>query len=71
LCGLIALPIDGASMNPARSFGPALVAGDLGNVWIYAVGPAIGALVAVLVTRVLHGSTAADPNAAEAAQGQD
>jgi aquaporin Z len=71
LCGLIALPIDGASMNPARSFGPALVAGDLGNVWIYAVGPAIGALVAVLVTRVLHGSTAADPKAAEAAQGQD
>lgn len=69
LCGLIALPIDGASMNPARSFGPALVAGDLGNVWIYVVGPAIGALLAVLTTRVLHGSTAADPKAVDAAQG--
>jgi aquaporin Z len=69
LCGLIALPIDGASMNPARSFGPALVASDFGNVWIYVVGPAIGALLAVLVTRVLHGSKAADPESADAAQG--
>jgi aquaporin Z len=69
LCGLIALPIDGASMNPARSFAPALVAGDLGNVWIYVVGPSIGALLAVLVTRILHGSKAADPTAADAAQG--
>jgi aquaporin Z len=70
LCGLIALPIDGASMNPARSFGPALVAGEFGNVWIYILGPAIGALLAVLLTRVLHGSKAADPDAAGAAQGR-
>ena len=69
LCGLIALPIDGASMNPARSFATALVTGDLGDVWIYVVGPAIGAGLAVLVTRVLHGSKAADPTAADAAQG--
>ena len=40
LCGLIALPIEGASMNPARSAGPALVTGDLGNLWIYVLGPA-------------------------------
>ncbi|HEV8403533.1 MAG TPA: aquaporin, partial [Candidatus Limnocylindrales bacterium] len=69
LCGLIALPIDGASMNPARSFGPAVVTGDIGNLWIYVVGPAIGALLAVLITRLLHGSTAADPKAVDAAEG--
>lgn len=69
LCGLIALPIDGASMNPARSLGPALVTGDLGDVWIYVVGPATGAALAVLLTRVVHGSTAADPKAVDAAQG--
>ena len=69
LCGLIALPIDGASMNPARSLGPALIAGDLGHVWIYLVGPAIGAALAVLLTRFLHGPTEADEEAAQAAQG--
>ena len=69
LCGLIALPIDGASMNPARSLGPALIAGDLGHVWIYLVAPAIGAALAVLLTRFLHGPTEADKEAAQAAQG--
>jgi aquaporin Z len=69
LCGLIALPIDGASMNPARSLAPALIAGDLGHVWIYLVGPSIGAALAVLLTRFLHGPTEADEDAAQAAQG--
>jgi aquaporin Z len=69
LCGLIALPIDGASMNPARSLAPALIAGDLGHVWIYLVGPASGAALAVLLTRFLHGPTEADEEAAQAAQG--
>jgi aquaporin Z len=70
LCGLIALPIDGASMNPARSLAPALVTGDFGNVWVYIVGPAVGAGLAVLLTRFLHGPTEDDPNAADAAQGE-
>ena len=43
-CGLIALPIEGASMNPVRSLAPALVANDLGNAWIYVLGPVLGAV---------------------------
>jgi aquaporin Z len=70
LCGLIALRIDGASMNPARSLGPALIAGDLGDAWIYVIGPFIGAGAAVTLTRFLHGPTQRDGKAAEAAQGR-
>jgi len=69
LAGLIALPIDGASMNPARSLGPALVAGDLQHVWIYVVGPLLGGLLAVPLTRFLHGRVDSDLSAEEAAQG--
>ena len=70
LCGLIALPLEGASMNPARSLGPALVTGRLSEVWIYIGGPFAGAAVALVVNTVLHGSTAHDPEARKAAQGE-
>jgi MIP family channel proteins len=68
-CGLIALPIEGASMNPVRSLAPAVVSGDLGDAWIYVVGPVAGAALAVILTRFLHGATDADADARGAAQG--
>lgn len=55
LCGLFSSPITGASMNPARSFGPQLVSGDLSQTWIYLLGPFLGALVATGVCYLLHG----------------
>jgi MIP family channel proteins len=49
VCGvLIAGPVTGGSLNPARTLGPALVAGQFDAVWVYLVGPIIGAVLAAL-----------------------
>ena len=69
LAGLWASPISGASMNPARSFGPALVGLDFANFWIYLIGPGAGAVLAVGVAYVLRGPGGRDPTAAAAAGG--
>jgi aquaporin NIP len=45
LASLVGGPISGASLNPARSFGPAVVSGDLSALWIYLTAPVLGALV--------------------------
>lgn len=68
LAGLWASPVSGASMNPARSLGPALVAGDLHDVWVYLTAPFVGALVAVAVAHALRGP-GGDPGGVRAAQG--
>ena len=47
-------PISGASMNPARSLGPALVAGRPEHLWIYVIAPVIGAMAAVPLAFALH-----------------
>jgi aquaporin NIP len=48
-------PVSGASMNPARSLGPALVAGNWAGHWIYWLGPILGALLGAAAYEVLRG----------------
>ncbi|MDQ6932842.1 MAG: aquaporin [Candidatus Eremiobacteraeota bacterium] len=61
LCGLFASPISGASMNPARSLGPQLISGTVEYSWIYVLAPLLGAVIAVGLCRLIHGS----PSSAE------
>jgi len=69
LAGLWSSPVSGASMNPARSFGPDLVLGDFSHFWVYLVGPLGGAALAVALATLLRGPGGRDPVAARAAQG--
>ena len=52
---MFAGPVSGASMNPARSLAPAVVAGRLDYLWVYLTAPVAGALAGVLVCGVIHG----------------
>ena len=54
LGSLVGGPVSGASMNPARSIGPALVSGDVVNLWIYLAAPVLGGVLAVLAYRRLR-----------------
>lgn len=53
--GMFAGPISGASMNPARSFGPALIALRFDGLWIYFAATTLGAILAVPLCRVIRG----------------
>ena len=55
LAGLWGSPISGASMNPARTFGPDLVGTDFTSYWVYVAGPLAGAVFAVAAAWVLRG----------------
>jgi glycerol uptake facilitator-like aquaporin len=51
-------PVTGASMNPARSLGPALVSSTWMDFWIYLVGPVLGAAAGALAYQLVRGHTA-------------
>ena len=55
LAAMFAGPISGASMNPARSLGPALVSGHLEAVWLYLSAPVIGSFGAIFCCRCIRG----------------
>ncbi|HVF59781.1 MAG TPA: aquaporin [Thermoanaerobaculia bacterium] len=54
-------PLTGASLNPARSLGPAIATGDFTDLWVYFVGPALGAALAALLCRGLLAEEKVNP----------
>jgi MIP family channel proteins len=57
LASLFGGPVSGASLNPARSFGPALAAGEWTSFWIYVAGPLAGAALGALAYQLVRGET--------------
>lgn len=53
LVNIVGIPVDNCSVNPARSFGPAIFGNGMGDLWIMIVGPVIGALIAAVCYRAL------------------
>jgi aquaporin Z len=68
LAGLWGSPISGASMNPARTFGPDLASTTFTSYWVYIAGPIAGAVIGVGIAYVLRGR-GGDKSADAAAQG--
>jgi len=68
LAGLWGSPISGASMNPARTFGPDLASTTFTGYWVYVAGPLAGAVIAVAIAFVLRGR-GGDKSALGAARG--
>jgi aquaporin Z len=65
---LFAGPISGASMNPARSFAPAVVSGRLQSLWVYLTAPFLGVLLANLAFRVVQNPEGGTPLPSETGQ---
>ena len=68
-------PVTGASMNPARSFGPALAAGQWHEFWLYVAGPVLGAVLGAFAYQLVRGQPAdvrpARPDPSAAPEGSD
>jgi glycerol uptake facilitator-like aquaporin len=55
-------PVTGASMNPARSFGPALASGEWSDFWLYLAGPIAGAALGAFAYQLVRGDTSHAPD---------
>ena len=53
LVHLLGIPFTGTSVNPARSFGPALIAGNLEGIWVFLLAPLVGGALAAIAYRFL------------------
>ena len=53
LVHLLGISFTGTSVNPARSFGPALIAGNLGGIWVFLLAPLVGGALAAIIYRFL------------------
>ena len=49
LVHLLGISVTGTSVNPARSFGPALIAGNLSNIWVFLLAPLVGGAIAAFI----------------------
>lgn len=68
LAHAVLIPLDGCSINPSRSFGPAVVAGQWSDFWIFVVGPYLGSSLAALVYASFHYGGEFEKNDLEAAR---
>jgi len=62
---LLGGPITSGSMNPARSLGPAVVAGELSDLWLYLIAPPLGAVLGAFAYTFVRGDTAPSPSGKE------
>ena len=59
---MFAGPITGASMNPARSIAPAVISGNIADLWIYIFAPILGCLLAVMSCKLVKNEQCCDEN---------
>jgi aquaporin NIP len=71
LASLVAAPISGASLNPARSLGPAVVSWSHSSLWLYVVAPLLGGAIGAFAYELVRGEACASPDGDMSAHERD